>query len=71
MSESNLPRYITFQQLREEYGIPRASAYRYMKQADMPKPIQFGLNSVRFDKEEIETWLANRPRADIQGRAVA
>ncbi len=67
MSESNLPRYLTFQQLREEYGIPRSTAYRYIAQAGMPRPLQFGLNSVRFDKNEIEEWLANRPRSECIG----
>ncbi len=67
MFEGNLPRYITFQQLRDAYGIPRSTAYRYMAQAGMPKPLQFGLNSVRFSKDEIEEWLANRPRSECAG----
>ncbi len=65
MSESNLPRYLTFQQLRDAYGIARSSAYRFIAEAGMPKPLQFGANSVKFDREEIEEWLANRPRANI------
>ena len=63
MSGSNLPRYISFAQLREVYGIARSTAYRYIADNGMPKPLQFGANSVRFDKEEIEQWFATRPRA--------
>jgi predicted DNA-binding transcriptional regulator AlpA len=66
MSGSNLPRYLTFQQLRDAYGIARSSAYRFIAEAGMPKPLQFGVNSVKFDRQEIEEWLANRPRANIR-----
>lgn len=64
-SESKLPRFITFTQLRAEYGIARASAYRLIEAEGMPRPYQMGPNSVRFNLVELEEWFANRPHADV------
>ena len=64
---TNLPKYISFAQLREAYGIARSTAYRLIAESGMPKPFKFGTQSVKFDRDEIEEWLASRPRSECQG----
>lgn len=61
------PEYITFTQLRELCGIPRTSAYRYMKSCGFPQPIQLGPNAVRLRKSEVIEWIENRPPAPVHG----
>ncbi len=61
------PEYITFSQLRELCGIPRTSAYRYMRTQGFPRPIQMGPNAVRLRKSDVIEWIENRPPAPMHG----
>lgn len=61
------PELLSFRHLKDLYGIPRTSAYRWMNELGFPKPIQLGPNSVRFKRTEIDAWVAERPTAAIHG----
>ena len=57
----DIPELLTFKQLNNYFGIPRTTAYRYMKTCAFPRPVQLGPKSVRFRKDELLEWLDNRP----------
>ena len=61
----DLPELISFAQLKEYYGIPRTSAYRYMLTSQFPEPIRLGPKSVRLKKSEIDEWISNRPTSPL------
>lgn len=43
-------------------GLSRTTIWRKIRAGDFPAPIQLGPNSVGWLDEEIDTWVANRPR---------
>ena len=44
-------------------GIARTTIYRLMRCGQFPEPLKVGPRAVRWLESEIETWLAERPRA--------
>ena len=44
-------------------GIARTTIYRLMRCGEFPEPLKVGPRAVRWLESEIETWLAERPRA--------
>ena len=40
-----------------------STIYRLMQEEGFPEPIKIGPRAVRWGREEIEEWLASRPRA--------
>ena len=40
-----------------------STIYRLMREESFPEPIKIGPRAVRWRREEIEDWLASRPRA--------
>ena len=40
-----------------------STIYRLMREEDFPEPIKIGPRAVRWRREEVEEWLASRPRA--------
>jgi hypothetical protein len=56
------PRFIRYKQLHEE-GIfaNRMDAARKVA-AGFPAPYELGENSIAWDRDEVERWLASRPR---------
>lgn len=61
------PELLTFRHLKDIYGIPRTSAYRYMQTCGFPTPIQLSANAVRFRRSDVEAWIDSRPQAAIHG----
>ena len=43
--------------------IARTTIYRLMRAGQFPEPIRIGPRAVRWSRDEIERWLASRPRA--------
>ena len=70
-SDTSFPEYITLAQLHEFYGIPRTTAYRYMRTQGFPRPIQMGPNAVRLRKSDVIKWIDSRPPAPVHGSEVA
>lgn len=55
--------FITMQQLLQELTISRATAYRWIKSGDLPRPIKLGPSRIVFLRSELDAHLAERPRA--------
>ena len=50
-------------EVEDRCGIARTTIYRKMREGSFPEPIQVGARAVRWPASEIETWIAERPRA--------
>ena len=61
MNEMN--ELLTRPQVEERAKISRSAIYRMMRKNAFPLPIRVGERSVRWHRQEIETWIASRPRA--------
>ena len=48
-------------------GLSRTSIYRLMRLGRFPEPLRVGPKAVRWNEEELVSWLASRPKAT--GRA--
>lgn len=62
-NDCDVPDFMTMQQLLKELPISRATAYRWIKSGDLPRPIKLGPSRIVFVRSEVSTCLANRPRA--------
>ncbi len=51
-------------------GLTRSTIYRLMREEKFPLPLRIGPRAVRWPESEIEIWLASRPRATGEARAV-
>jgi prophage regulatory protein len=47
---------------REKTGISRVQGWRYVQAGLLPPPIELGPNSVGWFEDELDEWLAARPR---------
>ena len=56
-------RLLRRQEVETRCGIARATIYRLMRCGEFPEPLKVGPRAVRWLESEIETWLAERPRA--------
>jgi len=45
-----------------------ATLYRLMRLGHFPTPIRIGIRAVRWHESEIETYIAQQPRAEGNGR---
>ena len=54
---------LTRQQIEEITGLTRSTIYRLMRSGQFPEPIRIGPRAVRWPQSEIESWIADRPRA--------
>ena len=46
--------------------VSRTTLYRWIESHGFPRPIKLGGRENRWYRSEVEEWLKNRPRADIQ-----
>ena len=52
-------------QLRKELGnIGNTTLRRWVREGNFPKPIMLGANCVAWRRDEVDAWLASRPRYD-------
>ncbi len=59
----NAPRnIIRDKKVKERTGLGRVQRWRCVKAGTFPAPIQLGPNSVGWYEDEIDQWLADRPR---------
>ena len=54
---------LTRQQVEQRTGLARSSIYRLMRRQKFPEPRRLGERAVRWSSQELEAWLADRPRA--------
>ncbi|MDE0331482.1 MAG: helix-turn-helix domain-containing protein [Nitrospinae bacterium] len=55
---------LTMKQVCELVGLSHTTIHRLRNENDFPSPIKLGQAAVRFRRDEVEAWLANRPRVD-------
>ena len=56
-------RLLRREEVETRCGIARTTIYRLMRCGEFPEPLKVGPRAVRWLESEIETWLAERPRA--------
>jgi prophage regulatory protein len=49
-------------QVEQATGLKRSTIYLWMGQGRFPRPISLGARHVAWRSDEIEEWIANRPR---------
>jgi prophage regulatory protein len=49
-------------EVRKRTGLSRVQRWRRIRSGTFPSAIQLGPNRIGWDEDEIETWLAGRPR---------
>lgn len=49
-------------EVRERTKLSRVQRWRRVRAGTFPAPVQLGPNSIGWYEDEIETWLADRPR---------
>ena len=52
-------------------GLTRSTIYRLMRAGAFPEPLKIGPRAVRWRATEIESWIAERPRASGNTKPVA
>jgi len=62
-------KYIKVGELTEILGVSRSTIYKWVNADVFPKPVHFGRadknSTVRWVQNEVEQWLAERPREKI------
>ena len=48
--------------VKERTGLSRVQRWRRVRKGTFPAPVQLGPNSIGWYEDEIEAFLANRPR---------
>ena len=62
---SVLPEYVRAIQLRKKLGnIGNSTLRRWVREGHFPKPVKLGANCVAWRLDEVNAWLASRPRYD-------
>ena len=56
-------RLLTRSEVESRVGLGRSTIYRAMRAGQFPEPIRVGPRAVRWPENEIEAWIAERPRA--------
>ena len=64
-TDSLLPR----REVERRTGLSRSTIYRYMRLGRFPEPVRVGPAAVRWPLDEIQEWIASRPRS--QGATAA
>ncbi len=68
MKHNNQSVYLTFNDLVNEYALPKSTIYHLIKTQNFPKGIKLSKQSVRFKRADVEAWFANREK---QSKGVA
>ena len=61
---------LTRSDLEKILGLKKSAIYVAMRERGFPAPIQLSKKAVRWRRDEVEAWIASRPRATGE-RAVA
>ena len=54
-----------------EIGVSKSTLYRMVNSGRFPPPIKVGARAVGWRRDEIEAWLAGRPRGGMEKESVA
>lgn len=52
------------QELEKILNLKKSAIYAAMRERGFPAPIQLSKKCVRWRRDEVEAWLASRPRAN-------
>lgn len=55
---------LTYRDLVYRLNLSRSTLERMVARAEMPQPVQVSSGAVRFVEDEIEEWIATRPRTN-------
>ena len=58
-------------EVEAQTGLTRSTIYRLMRAGEFPEPLKLGPRAVRWRATEIESWIAERPRATGETKPVA
>ena len=61
---SGQDRLLTRQEVQDKCRISCSTIYRLRSEGRFPLPVRVGDRAVRWKESEIDTYLANRPRAE-------
>ena len=64
-------RLLRRQEVEVKTGLTRSTIYRLMRAGEFPEPLKLGPRAVRWRATEIESWIAERPRATGETKPVA
>ena len=56
-------RLLTRREVERRVGLSCSTIYRLMRSGRFPVPVKVGPAAVRWPEQEIERWIAARPRA--------
>jgi prophage regulatory protein len=58
-------------EVRERTKLSRVQRWRRVRRGTFPAPVQLGPNSIGWYEDEIEQWLAARPRVPYAAQKAA
>jgi prophage regulatory protein len=53
-------RYLRAQELATMLAVHRSTLWRWVQDGHLPRPVRLGPNTVAWDSNQIEAWLAGR-----------
>jgi prophage regulatory protein len=56
------PRLLRLQEVADRLGVGTNAVYNYIKTSGFPQPVRVGPRVSRWPEDEVEKWLARRPR---------
>ena len=56
-------RVLRLHEVLERVGLSKSTLWRYINEGDFPKPIKLGPRASGWIEEEVDDWIASRPRA--------
>ena len=62
-------RLLRREEVETRCGIACTTIYRLMRAGKFPTPIKVGPRAVRWSASEVESWVAERPRASGEAAA--
>lgn len=63
-----MKRYASFKELRAEGVFSNWMDPQRKIAAGFPAPLEFGPNTVRWDRDEVEAWIQSRPRRHLKNQ---
>ena len=66
---TNETRFLRIEEVAGFLNVSRRHIYKMMQVADFPKPIKLGPQAARWRSDEVEAWIASRPRGTMNAAA--
>lgn len=60
------PRVMRLRSVLHETGLARSTVYRMVAEHTFPSPVRLGARAIGFFREDVDQWLAGRPRTSGQ-----